>query len=216
MSLDRILEALEAEAARQIAEIEQVTQAEIEHIRRQAQVEAAAVRQQPMTASQAALRVEQTRLLNRAKQEASQVVLQAREAMISAALAAAAQQLANLLTTPAYPGLLQQLTQEAVGTLGTNQVLYLHVRNGDLELMRQFVRELGLSAEVAGDLEENFPEPARFALAEAGQGCLGGLAVTTADNRISLINTLAMRLQRVANLYRAQIAQIIFEQQREG
>lgn len=64
MSLDRILEALDTEAERQVMAIEQAAQAEIEHIRAQAQVEATAVRQKRIMAVQGPLQAERARILN--------------------------------------------------------------------------------------------------------------------------------------------------------
>jgi vacuolar-type H+-ATPase subunit E/Vma4 len=72
--------------------------------------------------------------------------------------------------------------------------------------MNRIAQGLGLSATVIGDLTGDSSEP---------NPCLGGLAVSTADNRISLTNTLEARLQRVAQLYRAQIAEIVFDQRQE-
>jgi vacuolar-type H+-ATPase subunit E/Vma4 len=215
MSLDRILQALEIEAERQIAEIERTAQIEVEGIRAQAQAEAEAVRQKHLATSQASLQIERTRLLNRAKQAASQVVLNARETLISSTLAATVERLAALSTTETYPKLLRKLTQEAVDTLGGNQRLCLHVEAQDVELMRRIVRELDLSATVAGDLAGDSLGQPHNTNVGGENGCLGGLVVTTADGRISLANTLEIRLQRVANLYRAQIAEIIFDPKRE-
>lgn len=215
MSLDRILQALETEAEQQIAEIEQAAQAEIERICAQAQAEAEVVRQKHLAISRASLQVERTRLLNRAKQAASQVVLNARETLISSTVAATVKRLAALSTTAVYPELLRQLTQEAVDTLGTNERLCLHVRAHDVELMRRIVRELDLSATVAGDLAGDSLGQPHYTSAGWENDCLGGLVVTTADGRISLANTLEIRLQRVAHLYRAQIAEIIFNPKQE-
>jgi vacuolar-type H+-ATPase subunit E/Vma4 len=211
MSLDHILKALETEAKRQIGEIEQAAQAEIERIGMQAQAEAEAVRQKHLATGQAGLQVERTRLLNRAKLAASQILLNGRETLIASALAATTERLAALSAAEAYPGLLRQLTEEAVDTLAINQSLCLHVRPEDVELMGRLVRELAVSATVAGDLTGDSLGPS-----EAGHNCLGGVMVTTVDGRISLTNTLQARLQRVAHLYRAQIAKIIFGQPQEG
>jgi len=207
MSLEHILQALEAETDRQIAEIERAAQAEIERIKAEAEAEAEAVCRKHRAAGQAMLQVERTRRLNRAKLEASQQVLQTREKLIIAALAATRQHLVALTAAETYPPLLRQLTEESVATLGKTQPLCLRARKTDVELMNQIAQELGLSATVIGDLTDgDSSEPAP---------CLGGLAVSTADNRISLTNTLEARLQRVAQLYRAQIAEIIFDGRQE-
>jgi V/A-type H+-transporting ATPase subunit E len=210
MSLNRILEALEAEAGQQVAEIERSTQAEIDRIRAQAQAEAEAVQQKHMAANQASLQVERTRRLNRARQAASQIILNARESLMASTLACAAEHLAAFSAAEAYPGLLHQLTREVIGPLGPNRQLCLHVREGDVALMQPIVRGLGLTARVMGDLD---------GVSDSGResDCLGGLVVTTADERIRLTNTLQARLDRVAKLQRAQIAEIIFDhRQQEG
>lgn len=206
MSLEHILQALEAETDQQIAEIERAGQDEIEQVRVEAEAEAEKIRQKHLSTNQILLQVERTRRLNRAKQEASQQVLQAREKLITAALAATRQHLAALTAAETYPPLLRQLTEESVATLGKTQPLCLHVRKTDVELMNRIAQELELSAKVIGDLTGDSSEP---------NPCLGGLAVSTADNRISLTNTLEARLQRVAQLYRAQIAEIIFDGRQE-
>jgi vacuolar-type H+-ATPase subunit E/Vma4 len=215
MSLERILQALDLEAERQQAEFEQAAQAEIERIRAQAQAEAMDVRQKHLAASRLSLQVERIRMLNQAKQDALQTIMNAREAMLAAALEATAQRLTALVSSAAYPGLLRQLTQEAITPLSGNGQLQLHVRSQDKELMQRMVQEMGLSATVAGDLE---PEPSTgLSNLRAGwpeQG-LGGVIVTTPDGRIRLVNTLAARLHRAASLYRTQIAQILFNHSEE-
>ncbi len=205
MPLDTILHALEAEAERLVAEIDQATQVEVERILMQAQTEAAAVRQKHLAAIEAPLRMERSRLLNRAKLERLQLVLGTREDLITAALEAATRQLAALTSTQDYAGWLRQLTQEAMAALGLNS-LCLYVQSNDLELMNRLVQELGLSATVTGGLE----------LAEELESDLGGVVATSSDGRISLVNTPGVRLQRVASLYRTRIAELMFGDQQEA
>jgi vacuolar-type H+-ATPase subunit E/Vma4 len=199
MPLENILQALETEAEHQIAEIEQVAQVEVERIRARAQEEAAAVRQKHVAAIRATLATERVRILNRAKQETLQVVLGTREALIGSALETTARCLTTLSTTEAYPQLLQQLTQEALSIIGPDDRPIIRVRSEDLEVANQIIQELGRSATVEGNLEQ---DPAAW-------GCLGGVVVSTADGRIRLDNTLDARLQRVASIYRSQIAKIV-------
>lgn len=211
MSLEHILQALEAEAGQQIAAIEQAAEVEVKRILDQAEAEAGAVRQKHLAAGRALLQVERTRLLNRARQQASQIVLKARENLISSVLTATGECLAALANSDSYPLLLRQLAQEATDTLDTDEPLCLHVGECDVELMERIVGEMGLAAAVIGDLKE-FAPPAPMPLSPVGQDgqFLGGLVVTVAGGRITLNNTLAARLLRVSTLYRAQIAEIIF------
>lgn len=202
MALDNILQALETEANQQIAGLERAAQTELEAIRTQAQAEAEAARQQQLTAIEFPIRTERTRLLNRAKLEALQRVIGTREDLISSVLEEAGHRLAALPRLASYPALLQQLTQEAVETLDGVGRLQVCVAERDLALMNRIVEQLALPAVVAGGLDR---EPADW----------GGVVVTSADGHISLINTLAARLERVARLYRAQIAELIFGDQQE-
>jgi vacuolar-type H+-ATPase subunit E/Vma4 len=199
MPLDSILQALEAEAERQVAEIEQAAQAECEHICAKAQAEAVNIRQKHVAAIQAPLQSERARILNQAKLEALRVVMGTRETLMASALDAAAGCLAELPASDAYAGWLKKLTQEAVDSLGIDSQLSLCVRSRDLELMSSIVEEMQLSATVGVGLEgETSP-----------RGCLGGLVATTCDGRVSLVNTLEARLDRVASLCRSQIAEMV-------
>ena len=206
MPLQNILQALEAEAERQVAEIEQAARDEAKHIRAHARTKAADVRQEHMAAIQSPLQVERARILNQAKLEALRVVMGTRETLIASALEEAARCLASLPTTRAYARLLQRLAQEAVNVFGASSRLRLRVQSCDVELMSRIVQETGLPATVEGGLE-----------GEASLwGSLGGLIAATPNARISLVNTLDARLGRVASLYRSQIAEIVLGDRQEG
>ncbi len=204
MPLNDILQALKSETERLEKEIQQATQAEIDRIRTQAQTEAEAVRQKHITAIEVPLQAEQARILNQAKLEALQIVMGTREDLMIAALEAALCRLNGLASTNTSAGLLQQLTQEAVDALGGNS-LCLQVQSSEVASMERIAQEMGLSATVAGGLEDE----------TAVEGDWGGLVATTADGRISLINTPAVRLRRVASLHRAKIAEMLFDPQQE-
>jgi len=206
MPLANILQALEAESARQVADIAQMAQAEVARIRAQAQVQASAVQQQHMLAQQAPLQAERTRIVNQARLEALRVVMGTRETLMASALEMAARCLSTLSASPAYPALLRRLTQEAIARLGTPSQLRLRVRSCDVELMCGLVEEMGLVATVEGNLESE----------ASPWGCLGGVVVATPDERISLANTLAARLQRAATLYRSDIATLVCANGQEG
>jgi len=152
------------------------------------------------------LQAERTRILNQARLEARRGVMGTRETLMASALEMAARRLGSLAASPAYPALLRRLTQEAVARLGTPGQLRLRVRSYDVALMCSLVEEMGLAATVEGNLESE----------ASPWGCLGGVVVATPDERISLANTLAARLQRVASLYRSDIAALVCGHGSEG
>jgi vacuolar-type H+-ATPase subunit E/Vma4 len=206
MPLENILQALEAEADGQLAEIERHTGDEIERIRAEARAEAVQVRRKRLAETRAPLQAERARILNQAKLEAVRVVMGARETLIASAVEATARRLEVGRAAPAYATWLQRLAHEAAGALGPEGQLRLRVQDRDLELMRRIVHDMGLSATVEGGLESE----------DSPWGCLGGLVATTPDARISLVNTLDARLRRVAGLYRSQIAGLVFDDRGEG
>jgi vacuolar-type H+-ATPase subunit E/Vma4 len=206
MPLANILQALEAEAERRVAEIEQAAQAEITQIHAQAQADAVVAQQKQHAAITAPLRAEQARILNHAKLKALQIVQGTRENLMRAVLEATTRRLAELTSTAAYTEILRQLTQEAVDTLGANGQVCLRVQSDDVALIKRITQELGLSVTITGGLEHE------DSLADSG----GGLVASTPDGRISLLNTPAVRLRRVASLYRAQIAELLFDAPPEG
>lgn len=205
MPLENILAALEAETEHRIIEIEQAARVEVERIRSNTKAEAEVARQKHMAAIQAPLQAEQARILNQAKLEALQIVMGARENLITSALEATTHCLTEIPSTEMYAGLLRELVQEAVNTLGRDDMLYLYVHSRDAGLMNCIVGEMGLLATVEEGLENE----------GTSQNSLGGVVVTTPDGRIRLVNTLKTRLHRVASLHRAQIAKLVFGSEQE-
>ncbi len=201
MSLEKILQALEAEAVRQVATIEQACRVDVERFRSEALAKAEQVRQKRLEAIQAPLRIEQARILNEAKLKALRTVLGAREDLITAVLETTARRLADLSNTAAYSQLLPRLLKEAVDKLGRQGQLRLRVQPQDVEIAEQTVQQMGLSAKVEGNLQNE----------GTWNVALGGLIVTTSDERISLVNTLEARLQRVASLHRTEIVEMILD-----
>ena len=209
MALENILQALETEAERQVEEINQATRVKLENIHRKAQAEAETVRQHHRSAVKAPLQAEQARILNRARLEALRLVMNAREEGLKAALEEAASRLADVPGTSVYPELLRNLALEAVDALGPGVVLRFYVHSRDVELMQRITQELELQAVVTGSLEQEGER------AYAGPGApddpIGGLvACTNPDERISLNNTLAARLQRAVTFHRSEIAEMLF------
>jgi len=202
MPLDKILQALTNEAQRQIAEIERSAVAETERLAREAESEAKTARQRHAPAMQTSLHAEQARILNRAKLQAQRIITEQRESLLAAAIAAAASELDGLTQTESYKVVLRHLIQEAVGALGSQGPLALRGASRDVALLEQIARDSDMEIRVEGCLCEGGLESSA-----EGTTCLGGVEMTSADGRTTLHNTLQARLERVASLYRSEIAQ---------
>ena len=205
MSLDRILQALESEAEGQIAAIEREGQAKIRQLQAQTEANIATLREKHLIARQAEAQAETVRIINRAKLEALQVEIGAREKLLTLAVETAAHHLETDYAAETRTELLRLLIQEAVETLAADGPLQIHVQNRDVIRAQQIVRDLALPAEVHGDRSVD----------DAAWGYLGGVVISPAAGQVSLVNTLDVRLQRVASLYRAQIARLLFNQPEE-
>jgi vacuolar-type H+-ATPase subunit E/Vma4 len=192
MSLKHILEALEAEARGQIKEIEGQGEGKVRDILNESQERITAMRSDRQRAVQEDLRIEEAQILNHAKLQAQQEVMKARETLIEGVLKAVHHRLQNISTSTFYLRLLELLTLEAVDALKTAAGLQVRVRDGDVNLMRGIIENLGLSATVAG-----------------GVDCTGGVLVSSTDGRIRVDNTLDIRLRQAASLYRSHIAEIV-------
>jgi vacuolar-type H+-ATPase subunit E/Vma4 len=199
MPLDKILQAMQAEADGQVSAIEEAAELEVARLKAEAELRASKARASHIPAIQAPLAAERARIINRAKLEALRTVLGTREALISEAIEAAALQLATIHGSDAYRALLERLACEAANTLGTD-ALRLQVQGQDVKDMLGICERLGLSASV----EEN------LAHAPGQPESLGGVIATAGDGRISLVNSLGERLQRVASLYRTDLAEMLF------
>ncbi len=199
MSLEKILQAMRTEAENELLAIDRAAEAEIECLKAEAEVRAGKARSEHLPAIQARLTADRARIINRAKLEALHSVLGTREALISEAIEAAALQLASLDGNEAYTAFLERLACEAVNVLGPNG-LQLRVQRADVPAMQEICSRLGLSVPVHEDLAHAPGQPES----------LGGVIATTDDGRISLVNTLGERLQRVASLYRSELAEMLF------
>ena len=206
MPLEAILQALDAEAEVRVAEIRQEAEAQIERIQTTAQQQAGVAHQQHLDAVEIPLKAEKARKHNQAKRRALQMILGTREEAISAVLETAAQQLAAFSQSDAYRSFLEQLVQEAVEILDPDQPLCIRVTPSDLPLMQELIRSLDLPART---------EPGLGGENTVWDSGLGGLMVVTTDERVSLINTLEVRLQRAAEMYRSQISEWLFGTQTE-
>lgn len=200
MSLDKILQALEAEAAAEIAEIEQTAEVQIARVRAEAQVQATAAAQKHRPAMEASLQAERARILNQAKLEALRTVMGTREALMRAVLEAAVAHLADLPSSESYGRVLEGLTREAVAALGQESGLHLRVESRDHAWLARIVQLSGLQATV----EEGATND------DNAWNCPGGVVAMSADGRVRLVNTLSARLQRVATLHRSEIAGMLF------
>lgn len=202
MSLDTILEAIEASAEAELAELRQETETRVAEILAEADRRAAARRE---AARHAALRPaagERARRLHQAKLEALHIVGEAQDRLVGEALLRTRQCLSDLRHGSAdgafYASILRHLVEEAVQALGDEEMgsadtdgpsAWLEGDARDESLLGDILRDLNLALPVKSTLDS-----------------WGGVVVRSSDGRIMVINTLESRLERATPYLRQELA----------
>ena len=194
MSLQAILDRIEAAGEEQTKTIERETQAQIGEILARAHMEAEQIEKVACAASRAPAARERARILHHARLEALRLVGNVREEMVDSALSQTREQLANIRTTPLYADVLHQLTIEALTELAApkrNENVELVADPRDQTVLKNILPKLDLDLHVSYDLTS-----------------WGGLIAKSGDERVVAINTLETRLERATPFLRGHLASL--------
>jgi vacuolar-type H+-ATPase subunit E/Vma4 len=199
MPLEHILRALQAQADAEIEQINRAADDEAAQLIAEAEAAAIAIRARHRARVEPMLVAEAASLQNKARLGALRAVANAREELIVAAFAQAAERLAQIRESRQYPAIWRALAREAVAAVGGAAPphaprLIVRVDPRDVEIARAALAEMGVLAEIE---MQTIP--------------LGGLEVTTRDERIVIVNTLAARLERARSILRGPVARILTE-----
>lgn len=197
MSLQAILDAIYASGEDQVREIEARVQTQVGEILAQAQTDGQRLREVARAEAAAPVSGERARILHQARLEALQIVGDAREALVDAALSQTKEHLTGMRSDAAYPATLRRLTKEALTELGPPEEAggaRLEADPRDRELLEGILQDLGLELAVHYDLH-----------------CWGGLTAKSVDGRVVVINTLATRLERATPYLRRYLCAVFDE-----
>lgn len=185
MSLEAILEAIREPGQLEVQAIQARAEEEAAQILVQAQADAEQIRRTERAATAGKASRERARILHQAQMRAQQLVGDARAAAIDAALAEAARRLAALRSQPIYATVIKGLVEEALETvracLADGEPIYLEADPRDEKLLEMLVRQYGPNVTLCYTLN-----------------CWGGVIAKDESERIVAINTLEERLQRAA------------------
>lgn len=199
MSLEAILNAIEASGRHELAQLQQETEMHIQQILAEAE-QKAALRQD--LARRTAVRPaagERARRLHLARLEALHIVAAARDQLVAAALEQTRRRLMKLRRDPLYARVLQGLIEEAIRALGDEELNsgtaeitiepWLEIDPRDENLVRKILLDLDLDLSTKATLSS-----------------WGGIAVYSGDGRIIVTNTLETRLERATPYLRQELA----------
>ena len=199
MPLEHILRALQAQADAEIERIDRAADEEATQLIAEADAAAHAIRARHRARVEPMLFSEAAGLRNKARLAALRATANAREELIVEAFAQAAECLSQIRESKQYPAIFRALAREAVAALGDaaavdSKSLIARVDSRDAEIARATLAEMGASAEIE---TQSIPP--------------GGLEVTTRDERIVIVNTLAARIERARSVLRGPVARILTE-----
>jgi len=193
VSLQAILDAIYASGEAQVREIEARAKTQGKEVLEEAEVEAGRLREKSQATAITPAVAARARIIHRARFEAQQIIGNARQALVEAALSQVRESLASVRTTPIYRATLQQLTEEAVTELSASPHesadIQLTVDPRDRELLEAILHDLQLDLPTSVQLE-----------------CSGGLIAKSEGGRVVVVNTLESRLERATPYLRHFLA----------
>lgn len=192
MSLQAILERIQAAGDEQVQEIEESAQRRASEILAQAYIEAEQIEADARAESSAPANAERARTLHRARLDALHILGEVREELVDSAIARTRERLASLRSDPSYPEVLQSLTEEALAGLAASG-------GADHPRVQADPRDRQLLQNILADLKLNIP-----VLYELNTW--GGSIASSADRRVVVTNTLERRLERAMPFLRRHLA----------
>ena len=191
MSIEDILQALDDQCRDECQGIFSEAEKEVNDILAKVKEEVKEIRQAKLEKIQALAANEKSGMYYSARLKAKNLVIEAKEEVLSEALKRAQAEIEALRDKPGYPAIFGDLVVEAVSRIGGEGIL--HVDPRDEKLAKKVLKEKGLSLPTVADLQ-----------------CAGGVMVSDNEDRVHIINTFEERLKRARERVKLEIADILF------
>jgi V/A-type H+-transporting ATPase subunit E len=200
MSLQVILERIQASGEAQVQEVEQEARRRAGEILAQAYIEAERIEADAREEASAPGNAERARILHRARLDALHILGEVREELVDTAIARTRERLASLRSDASYPEVLKTLAEEALKGLAASE-------GADHPQVQADPRDKHLLENTLAALRLNIP--VRYVL-----NTWGGLIASSADERVVVTNTLEARLERAMPFLRRRLAAYFEEEER--
>jgi V/A-type H+-transporting ATPase subunit E len=191
MGLEDIFRALEEQAAKDSEAVLDEARSHAEAIVEEAESEAARARDAHVSDAERITRARSAQDLNSAKLDVRKRLAAVKERAVTDVFDGALHGLGRIRASAEYPTAFRRLAEEAIE--GVDEDFVVLVDPADIDLARKVLADMGLSADVRGDLST-----------------AGGLAVATKGGRVTIRNTLEDRLDKLRGLAQADVAEILF------
>jgi len=192
MAYEDLLAAVTANAQERIKEIRDRAEAETFKIRKDAEERARVIRITSLEEAGQAIQLEQSKLISRAGADKRMALARTKEGIFQQVFDQASLRMASVRDHQGYRELLKKLAGEAMEDLPTEGIR-VNIDPRDEPLCKELLREMKRNCEIVPNLTT-----------------MGGLNVTTADERIMIFNTFESRLARAKELMKSEIMSTLY------
>ncbi len=191
MAIEDIFRALEEQAEEDCKTILGSAKAQAESIAEDAERQAEETVARAVELAVAAIEAESSHKVNAAKLMGKKEIASLKGRAIDEVFAAASEELGSIRKDAGYPDLLAGLTDEAIA--GVDDEYVVIVDPADEAVMRDIQSRKGFEAKI-----------------DTSIAMAGGLIVTTRSGRVSRLNTIESRLDKLRHMAQSQVAEILF------
>ena len=185
MSLEAILEGIQASGEEEIKAIQVESQVRAQELLRQTRVTASQISNQNLNEGLLKTQLAQTRILQQARMEALDITEAAFQDLLEEVLSKAQEQLSTIRSDACYPVILSHLTHEAVDelkpSLQEGETIHLLADPRDQDLLEELLKNYPVNIQADYQLD-----------------CWGGVIAASEDEKVRIINTLKVRLKRAS------------------
>jgi len=183
MSLEAILEGIQASGSEEIKAIQLESQVRAQELLEQTRATANQISNKNLNEGLLKTKFAQTRILQRARMEALDITEAAFQDLLEEVLSKAQEQLSFIRSDARYPAILSYLTHEAVDelkpSLQEGETIHLLADPRDQDLLEELLKDYPINIQADYQLD-----------------CWGGVIVSSEDEKVRIINTLKARLKR--------------------
>jgi vacuolar-type H+-ATPase subunit E/Vma4 len=185
--LTDLLIAMEESTEEQIHEMMQQAHQDAEEIKRAAEEKAERIKRSHLESAEESVEPERNKLIYAAKSEKKMNLIRAKDELIQRAFVEAKKSLDGFRDHEIYKEHFKNMIEEAMREL-EGEPVRLHIDGRDENLCKQILNELNVNSEIVVDLTS-----------------VGGLNVSTKDEKIVVFNTIESRLDKAREFLERQI-----------
>lgn len=199
MGLEEIFQTLEDEGQREREEVIKKAKEQERRIIEEAEREAKKIKDEQIEKISSFLRREQTRILGEARLANQREIVRAKEEIISKVFTIVKEKIAHFREEGNYPTVFESLFEEAVRNLPLGRVkIDLFVDKRDINLAQKILAKTkevitSIDYEIHPDLQ-----------------CSGGLKIDVDGGKITIVNTLDLRLEKAIQVLQAELLTLLF------